>query len=89
MLLPAAMKLELLVITPCTLCRKAQEIWEEISRTRHIAFRTVDVADTEGAAIMDRLDLKTVPAILVDGQLKGVGVQSKEQAIAIIDTQIA
>ena len=83
------MKLELLIVTPCTLCKQAEEIWEEVSRVRHHVFRTLDIAEPDGKNIMEQLGLKTIPAILVDGQLKGVGVQTLEQAYAILDNHTA
>lgn len=80
------MKLELLVTTPCLICQQAQDVWERIAAKHGLPLDVIDISSTQGEAIMARLALKTVPAIVVNGSLKGVGVQSNKEANRIIET---
>lgn len=79
------MRLELLITTPCTVCQKARQVWERVAAAQNITLNVIDIADPAGEILMTRLALKTVPAIIVDGSLEGIGVQSEEEATRILD----
>ncbi|MCL5059188.1 MAG: thioredoxin family protein [Candidatus Thermoplasmatota archaeon] len=80
------MRIELLVTTPCSICQQAQAVWERIAAEQNVPLHVIDVAHPEGEALMTRLALKTVPAVVVNGKLSGIGVPSKEDAERIIGT---
>jgi thioredoxin-like negative regulator of GroEL len=79
------MKLELLVADWSPSCRRAEAVWRQIAQERGIEVQIVDVDQPQGQALMQRLQLKTIPALLIDGQLVAIGVQSEESARALID----
>jgi hypothetical protein len=81
------MKLELLITTPCSACDQARAIWQKVAAMEQVPLRVLDVADWEGEACMQRLSLKTVPAIVIDDVLKGVGVQSEQDARRLIQAR--
>lgn len=78
------MKVELLVSEWCPSCHQAEQIWRQVARERVIEFAVLDMAQPEGKALVSRLRLKTIPAVVVDGVLKGVGVQSLAAARALV-----
>jgi thioredoxin-like negative regulator of GroEL len=79
------MKVELLIADWSPSCRRAEAVWRQIAQERGIEVQIVDVDQPQGQALMQRLQLKTIPALLIDGQLVAIGVQSEESARALID----
>lgn len=80
------MKVQLLVADWSPACDRAQQVWQTVAQERQVELSVVDVDQPEGQTLMEQLQLKTIPAVLIDGQLVAIGVQSREAAQAIIDT---
>ena len=78
------MKIELVVSGVCPFCLEAEKVWREVAADRGFEFYIVDIAQPEGAALAQRLKLQTVPAIVIDGTLRAVGVQSPEEALTLL-----
>lgn len=78
------MKIELIVSGVCPFCLKAEKVWREAAAARGCEFYVVDLAQPEGAALAQEFKLKTVPAIVIDGVLRAVGVQSPEEALTLL-----
>lgn len=79
------MEVRLLVSKWCPVCPKAEEVWNEVARVRSIDYAALDVADPAGRALVASLHIRTVPALVRDGKLIAVGVQSLGDALKIID----
>jgi thiol-disulfide isomerase/thioredoxin len=77
-------KVQLLVSEWCAPCRGAEEVWRQAAERKDFAFEVLDVGQPEGRTIVARLGVKTVPASVVDGVLKHVGVPSLPQALASV-----
>ena len=75
------MKVQLLVSEWCGSCHQAERIWQAVAAERDFRFEVVDMAQPEGRELANRLRVRSIPALLIDGELKGVGVQSREQAL--------
>lgn len=73
-------KVELLVSEWCASCHQAEKVWSQVAEERDIDYAVVDMGQPEGRALVQKLRLKTVPAVVIDGELKGVGVQTPGQA---------
>ncbi|MDO9068793.1 MAG: thioredoxin family protein [Deltaproteobacteria bacterium] len=78
------MKIELIVSGVCPFCQEAEKVWREVTSNRDLEFSVVDITQPEGAALAQRLKLQTVPALLIDGTLRAVGVQSPEEALILL-----
>lgn len=78
------MKVQLLVSEWCQSCHLAEKVWREVAEERAIDFAVVDMGQPEGRELVSRLRLKTIPALIVDGVLKAIGVQSKAEALGIV-----
>ena len=78
------MKVELLVSDACAPCVQAERVWREVARERALAFTVVNLDRTEGRALAERLQIRTIPALVVDGVLVAIGVQSPKEARALI-----
>jgi thiol-disulfide isomerase/thioredoxin len=77
-------KVQLLVSEWCTPCRGAEEVWQGVARRKAIAFEVLDVGQPEGRAVVARLGVRSVPATVIDGMLKHVGVPSMGEASALV-----
>ena len=78
------MKVQLLVSEWCAPCRGAEEVWRLAAERKDFAFEVLDVGQPEGRAVVARLAVKTVPAGVVDGALKHVGVPTLAQALEFV-----
>ena len=74
------MKVQLLVSEWCAPCRGAEDVWQAVARSKAIAFEVLDVGQPEGRAVVARLGVRSVPATVIDGALRHVGVPSMAQA---------
>jgi thioredoxin-like negative regulator of GroEL len=79
------MKVELLVADWISSCRRAEAVWRQVAHERALDFEVVDVDQPQGQVLMQRLQLKTIPALLIDGRLVAIGVQSEQAARVLID----
>jgi glutaredoxin len=82
------MTMQLLVARWSSACDRAQETWREVATARGIALDIVDIETAAGLALAERLNLATVPVLLIDGRPAAVGVQSKEEAHRLIDAAL-
>ncbi|MDR3391624.1 MAG: thioredoxin family protein [Sulfuriferula sp.] len=74
------MKVELLVSEWCASCHQEEKVWQQIAKEKDINFAVVDMAQPEGRALVSRLRLKTIPALVIDDELKGLGVHTLAEA---------
>lgn len=74
------MKVELLVSEWCASCHQEEKVWQQIAKEKNINFAVVDMAQPEGRALVSRLRLKTIPAVVIDDELKGLGVHTLAEA---------
>ncbi len=74
------MKVELLVSEWCPTCPQAERVWRAVAAERDFEFAVLDMAQPEGRELAQRLRLKTIPAVVIDGTLTGLGVQSPAEA---------
>ncbi len=78
------MKIQLLVATWSPSCRRAQQVWRQLAQDHGLELSVVDVDEPAGQSLMQRLQLNTIPALLIDERLVAVGVQSQEEAEKIV-----
>lgn len=78
------MKVELVVSEWCPTCPQAERVWSTVSREKDIEFAVLDLAQPEGRELAHRLRLKTIPAVVVNGKLAAVGVQSLDEARQLV-----
>lgn len=78
-------RVQLLVSDWCPTCPEAERIWREIAERRDIRFEVLDVAQAEGRELVGELRIRTIPSVVIDGELKGVGVLSREKATALVE----
>ena len=78
------MKVQLLVSNTCAPCDQAVKVWRGVVAERELDFSVVNLAEPEGQRLVDHLQLKTIPALVVDGVLVAIGVQSAEEARTLV-----
>ena len=79
------MKVQLLVSETCAPCDQAEKIWREVASDLSLDFSVVGLEGPQGRELAERLKLKTIPAVVVDGDLVAIGVQSREEARELVD----
>lgn len=77
-------KVQLLVSEWCVPCRGAETVWRAVAQEKDIVFEVLDVGQPEGRAVVARLGVRTVPATVIDGVLKHVGVPSGVEARGLV-----
>ena len=78
------MRIELLITGDCVPCRKAERLWREVCEEQGLTLSVVDAQHREGKKVFHRMRLNTLPALLIDGKLVAVGVQSRDQAAELL-----
>ncbi|MHB1565531.1 MAG: thioredoxin family protein [Acidiferrobacter sp.] len=78
------MEVRLLVSKWCPVCPQAEAVWSEVAKHHPVDYRPLDIADPAGRTLVANLRIRTVPALVVDGQLVAVGLQSQADALKII-----
>jgi len=77
-------KVQLLVSEWCVPCRAAEEVWARVAERKAIAFEVLDVAQPEGRAVVAPRGIRTVPATVIDGELRHIGVPSQDEAMKLV-----
>ena len=77
-------RVQLLVSEWCAPCRSAEEVWRGVAQQKAIAFEVLDVGQPEGRTVVRGLGIRTVPATVVDGELRCVGVPTPKEALALV-----
>jgi thioredoxin-like negative regulator of GroEL len=78
------MKVQLLVSDACAPCDQAEKVWRRVVAERELDFSVVNLDRPEGRQLAERLQLQTIPALVVNGVLVAIGVQSAEEAQALV-----
>ena len=78
------MLVQLLVASWCSSCQRAEEIWTRICARHDIWLEVLDLETPAGEAVARQHHLKIMPAVLIDGHPRAVGVQTEPEAEALL-----
>jgi len=68
------MRVELLVSEWCVTCPAAEAVWRTVAAEKDIDYAVLDLAQPEGKRLARELRIRSIPALVIDGELKTVGV---------------
>lgn len=80
------MRIQLIVSDDCAPCRVAEPIWRNACDAHGATLEIVDLASPAGAKLSKSLDLRSLPAVLMDGRLVAVGVQNPDQVATLLQS---
>ena len=78
------MRVTLLVSEWCSVCPAAERTWRQVNAEKDFDLEVLDVGQPEGRKLIADKLIKSVPATLVDGELKKVGPPSAEEARQLV-----
>ncbi len=78
------MDIEILISRQCRSCAKAVAQWKLLCDEQNVALSVCDAEDEHGRALMSRFNLKVLPAVIVDGELRAVGVQTPAEVRSLL-----
>lgn len=78
------MQVQLVVSVDCPPCRIAEAVWGRTCADQGIACERVDLGSRDGRQLCEALELRTVPAVVINGKLVAVGVQTVEEVLALL-----
>lgn len=81
------MKLQLLVSQWCPTCPAAEKVWSEAAGRQGLTLEVLDVGKPDGRRVSSALSLRAVPALVIDGKLRSLGVCSLAEALSILTAQ--
>ena len=81
------MKLQLLVSQWCPTCPAAEKVWSEAAAREGLDLEVLDVGKPDGRHITSDLGIRTVPAMVIDGKLRSLGVCTVSEALAMLRPQ--
>ncbi|HUJ87819.1 MAG TPA: thioredoxin family protein [Burkholderiales bacterium] len=67
-------RVELLVSEWCVTCPAAEAVWRTVATEKDIDYAVLDLAQPEGKRLARGLRIRSIPALVIDGELKAVGV---------------
>lgn len=70
----SSIRVELLVSDWCATCPAAEAVWRQVATEKAIDYAVLDLAQPEGKRLARDLRIRTIPALVIDGELKAVGV---------------
>lgn len=83
------MKLQLLVSQWCPTCPAAEKVWSQAAARAGLTLEVLDVGKPAGRAIVVERGIRTVPAVVIDGKLRSLGVCTVGEATAMLAPQAA
>ena len=78
------MRVELLVSEWCVTCPAAEAVWRTVAAEKDIDYAVLDLAQPEGKRLARELRIRSIPALVVDGELKAVGVLPLPEARKLV-----
>ncbi|HDP89737.1 MAG TPA: thioredoxin [Thioalkalivibrio sp.] len=78
------MKVELVVSEWCQTCHQAEKVWRGIAEKKAIEFAVVDMGQPEGRELATRLRIRSIPAIVLDGELAQIGVHPEGECLKLV-----
>jgi hypothetical protein len=84
------MQVQLLLADHCDSCYQAECMWRSFCAEQHWDLQVLDVQrDVEAQQLVEQLQLVVFPALLVNGQVKAVGLLDKAMARSILGIPVA
>lgn len=83
------MKLILILAGPYSSCISTQQIWQNACQKHHLELEAVDLEHDNGQAITKQYNIKSFPALIVDGKITAVGNPDKQTAEKIIASLVS
>jgi glutaredoxin len=81
------MKLQLLVSQWCPTCPAAEKVWSQAAARAGLTLDVLDVGKPAGRAVVVKLGIRTVPAMVIDDRLRSLGVCTLSEATAMLAPQ--
>ena len=78
------MKAILILAGSYSSCKATELIWQEACRTENIELETFDLTNKEGQELSSKLNVKSFPALIINGKIVAVGHPDKTDALKII-----
>ncbi len=78
------MRVELLVSEWCATCPAAEAVWRRVAGEKDFELAVLDLTQPEGKRLARALRIRNIPALVIDGELKAVGVVPFAEARAMV-----
>ncbi|MGI9332841.1 MAG: thioredoxin family protein [Gammaproteobacteria bacterium] len=76
--------MQLIVSDDCEPCRLAEAVWRDACDGHGAELEIVDLDSPAGAGLGKSLELRSLPAVVMNGRLVAVGVQDRNQVDALL-----
>lgn len=78
------MKFQLILAGPYTSCQHTHQIWGKACDDRDLKLEIINLDSETGQTLEKDLNIKSFPALIVDGQVKAVGHPDAASAAELI-----
>ena len=79
------MLLQLIILENKASSEGGQDVWREVCQARGMELEIIDANGSEGKKLADALALSTFPALIIDGEIKVIGIPDKQMAGKVLD----
>lgn len=77
-------KVQLVYTKSCIFCPAAKQIFKDLKKNHKFDYEEIDAISPEGQKIVSKYSIMSVPSVIIDNNLKFVGIPSKDKAIEAI-----
>ncbi len=77
-------KVQLVYTKSCVYCPAAKALFKDLKKQYKFDYEEVDAMSPEGQKLVSKFSIMSVPSIIVDNNLKWVGVPQKDKVIATL-----
>ncbi len=78
------MKFQLILAGPYISCQHTRQVWGKACDSRDLELEIIDLESETGQKLEKTLNIKSFPALIVDGQIKAVGHPDAASATELI-----
>ena len=79
------MLLQLIILENKVSSEGEQDVWREACQARGMELEIIDANGSEGKKLADALALSIFPALIIDGEIKVIGIPDKQMAGKVLD----
>lgn len=79
------MLLQLIILENEASSAGVQDMWREVCQARGMELKIIDANGAEGKKLANTLALSTFPALVIDGEIKVIGIPEKQMADKVLD----
>jgi thioredoxin 1 len=77
-------KVQVVYTKACVYCGPTKAMWKELQKNHKFEYEEIDAETAEGQKLVEKFEIMAVPATIIDGKVRFVGLPNKAKAEQIV-----